>query len=81
MPCQRCEKMRLSLRRMWRGVIGTGCEIPGCPNAAVAYLCTPHWRLLPLSLRMRWWEETDYGRRRPSHLLLTEVMQELRRQP
>jgi len=28
------------------------------------------WRRLPLSLRKRWWRETDYGKRPPSLELL-----------
>lgn len=28
------------------------------------------WFSLPLAFRMRWWRETDYGKRRPSDELL-----------
>lgn len=35
------------------------------------------WFSLPLSLRQRWWEETDYGSERPSEELLKEIRREL----
>ncbi len=28
-----------------------------------------HWFKLPLALRKRWWEETDYGKKEPSEEL------------
>lgn len=28
-----------------------------------------HWFSLPLTLRVRWWEETDYGKNPPSEEL------------
>jgi len=32
-----------------------------------------HWFFLPLALRKRWWEETDYGKKEPSEELKREV--------
>jgi hypothetical protein len=32
-----------------------------------------HWFALPLALRRRWWEETEYGKKEPSEKLKREV--------
>jgi hypothetical protein len=32
-----------------------------------------HWFSLPLSLRKRWWDETEYGKREPSEELKRAV--------
>jgi hypothetical protein len=32
-----------------------------------------HWFKLPLELRRRWWEETEYGKKEPSAKLKHEV--------
>ena len=32
-----------------------------------------HWFALPLALRTRWWEETEYGKKPPSAALQKEV--------
>ncbi|HET9538086.1 MAG TPA: hypothetical protein VFP43_22525 [Mesorhizobium sp.] len=32
-----------------------------------------HWFKLPLTLRRRWWEETEYGKKEPSDKLRREV--------
>ena len=32
-----------------------------------------HWFGLPMQLRRRWWEETDYGKKEPSAELKREV--------
>jgi hypothetical protein len=32
-----------------------------------------HWFALPLQLRKRWWEETDYGKKPASEELQREV--------
>ena len=32
-----------------------------------------HWFGLPLALRIRWWEETEYGKKEPSAELKKEV--------
>jgi len=80
MPCQRCHQIRKSLGRVWRRVVSRQCSIPGCGQPPMAAsLCSQHWHALPLSLRMRFWKETDYGRlRRPSQQLLDEALQALR---
>lgn len=78
MPCRRCEQTRKALGQMWRRITRRQCAIPGCRNPAVSSLCTQHWRMLPLSLRMRWWEDTDYGRRRPSAELVAETISAMR---
>ena len=70
--------MRKSMGRAWRKITRTQCNIPGCDRPAVSSLCVGHWRRLPLSLRMRYFEETDYGRRKPSQELLDETLQALR---
>lgn len=31
------------------------------------------WFSLPLKLRVRWWQETDYGQKMPSDALMTEI--------
>ena len=32
-----------------------------------------HWFKLPLDLRRRWWEETEFGKKAPSEKLKQEV--------
>jgi hypothetical protein len=32
-----------------------------------------HWFRLPLALRKRWWEETEYGKKEPSEELKKAV--------
>jgi hypothetical protein len=78
MSCFQCEQMRKSAARIWRKITHRQCSIPGCDKRATASLCEEHWRRLPLSLRLRYWEETDYGRRKPSQQLLDETLQALR---
>lgn len=41
--------------------------------AVVLWFAKEHWFSLPLKLRVRWWRETDYGRREPSDELLAAV--------
>jgi len=38
-----------------------------------------HWFALPLALRRRWWEETDYGKKEPDAALKTEVAEAVER--
>lgn len=41
-----------------------------------------HWFKLPLQLRKRWWEETDYGKLEPSAELqqaIDEAVEQMRR--
>jgi len=78
MACRRCEQMRKSFGRAWRAVTRTGCAIPGCDGVGRPRLCEAHWRAVSRTLRMRWWEETDYGRHPPSQKLLDETIQALR---
>lgn len=78
MPCRTCEQMRKSLGRAWRKITRRQCTIPGCEQPAVASLCQAHWRALPLSMRLRYWEETDCGRRPPSQQLIDETVKVLR---
>lgn len=81
MGCRTCEQMRAAAYRAWRGLPWRHrCAIPGCPSRAVGHLCPAHWRALPLSLRMRWWEETGYGRERPSPDLLAEMIEALKQE-
>jgi hypothetical protein len=36
------------------------------------------WFSLPLKLRVRWWEETNYGKQMPSDALMAEIESTLR---
>ena len=78
MPCRRCEEMRKALGRIWRTALRRQCSIPGCDKQANAYLCERHWRGLPLSVRVRYWEETNYGQYPPSQHLINEAVEALR---
>lgn len=39
------------------------------------------WFDIPIALRKRWWEETDYNRREPSAELIAEVLKWLDEHP
>ena len=32
-----------------------------------------HWFKLPINLRKRWWDETEYGKKEPSEELKQEI--------
>ena len=40
-----------------------------------------HWFKLPLQLRKRWWEETDYGKLEPSAELQQAINEAIERKP
>lgn len=46
------------------------CLIYGCTNQTVFKLCAEHWTKLPMALRQRWWDETNYGKHPPDEELL-----------
>lgn len=38
------------------------------------------WMKIPLALRYRWWDETDYSKKQPSEELLSAVQAEIEKQ-
>lgn len=36
-----------------------------------------HWHDLPLAMRQRWWEETDYGHKKPTPELIRAMFDSL----
>jgi hypothetical protein len=37
------------------------------------YFTEKQWSVIPLKLKLKWWNETDYGKIRPSTKLLKEI--------
>lgn len=56
------------------------CIVHHCTNPATgpSFICSSHWFKLPVALRMRWWNETDYSRNPPSPALLKAVLDAVR---
>jgi hypothetical protein len=42
-------------------------------NTWISHFTHAEWRRLPLSIRMRWWDETDFSEREPSAELVDAV--------
>jgi hypothetical protein len=38
-----------------------------------------HWFALPLQLRKRWWDETEYGKREPSEELALAIQEAIQK--
>lgn len=63
----------------------THCLIPGCPLSPGfsiqpdkhKWLCDGHWKLLPMPLKRRWWDETQLSKRAPSAELQQLVIEAL----
>ena len=51
------------------------CLITGCDEDVLRpnRICPMHWFRLPITLRRRWWKETDYGRKTPSDELVAAL--------
>lgn len=49
------------------------CLIPGCQNDTESKVCKVHWFGLPMAMRHRWWNETQYGKLDPSPDLLAAM--------
>jgi hypothetical protein len=64
------------------GTSGSRANGPGTVETVVRYSpCSPDdWWKLPLKLRIRWWDETDYSRNEPSPELMEEIQKCLQSQ-
>jgi hypothetical protein len=51
------------------------CLVPGCNEPTTQKLCGQHWFKLPLALRRRWWDETDWGKKDPGVELMTAIVE------
>jgi len=70
--CATCLKIRAALAGAWqRVVVGRYCVVQGCRGSYP--ICRRHFNMLPLKLRQRWWQETDYSGRAPNRELIDEV--------
>ena len=61
------------------------CMIEGCKNSCVSrftgqtgFICEPHWRMLPMNLRVRMWDRTNYGKVDPTEEVETFVREAIR---
>lgn len=48
------------------------CLIGGCDEQAT-HICRGHWFKLPLTLRRRYWKETDFGKKKPDENLVRAI--------
>lgn len=49
------------------------CLVEGCINLTTTRLCGEHWFTLPLDLRRKWWDETNFGKNPPPPALMREI--------
>ena len=47
-----------------------------CGKEDDRHICDSCWPKLPLKLRQRWWDETEYGGREPTAELIANVTAE-----
>jgi hypothetical protein len=74
MGCQTCAKVRGALAATWRRVTRLEqrtCIVRGCMGSYP--ICRRHWLVMPLALRQRWRQETEYAGRPPSQSLIDDV--------
>lgn len=71
MPCQTCEKLRGLVVGAWQRMTSRHCIVRGCSGTYP--ICRRHWNSLPVPLRQRWWQETDYAGRTPNAALVAEI--------
>jgi hypothetical protein len=73
MGCRSCEEMRrAAANALLRVFQRQRCIVHGCTSRPEPTICLRHWRQLPLDLRRRWWDESNYGRR-PTQQLIDDV--------
>lgn len=49
------------------------CLLPNCQELTSTRLCHDHWFKLPLNLRQRWWNETQFGKLEPNAELVKAI--------
>jgi hypothetical protein len=50
------------------------CVVKGCDHLTLGKFCHEHWFELPLKLRQKWWDATNYGKNEPPPELLAELL-------
>jgi hypothetical protein len=60
------------------------CLIPGCLNNTRSpftgqrgHICHPHWRQLQITTRVRFWNETNFGKEPPTEAMRQFIIEEI----